>query len=243
MNMALGESYTFCIEIAGYVIEIVSNYKFSKDLFSGFLTDKKSDFRIELGNRGSIIKNIIYRNGQMIGQTGTLDFTEMHRIVSESLIEYRCFLMHGAVIALHGNAYMFTAKSGTGKTTHINKWLANCKDAYIVDDDKPYIKIDEVPMACGAPWTGKEGKSANSIVPLKAIVILQRSEENSINSISFLDAFPYLYQQIYKPGEISKMKKTLQMLCELEEKVSFYLFRINNYKDDCFRVAYEALIV
>lgn len=64
--------------------------------------------------------------------------------------------MHGTVVDHNGQAYMFTAPSGTGKTTHAKLWLDNLPDAFIVNGDKPFIIAgDEQPKACGTPWAGK----------------------------------------------------------------------------------------
>ena len=45
------------------------------------------------------------------------------RSVSEILPSVGMFLAHGAVVAMNVFAYMFSAASGTGKTTRANLWL------------------------------------------------------------------------------------------------------------------------
>ena len=44
-------------------------------------------------------------------------------------------------------------------------------------------------IACGTPWCGKEGWNTNIMVPLRAVFLLERAEEDSIEEISLGQAF------------------------------------------------------
>ena len=186
--------------------------------------------------------------GISIGQS--LDFSGAERmlalrLITEEMLSFDTLLMHGAVVAIDNEAYMFTAKSGTGKTTHTKKWLERCKDAYVVNGDKPFVivrKAGELPLACGSPWAGKENLQTNTVVPLKAIVLLERASENHMERISFVQAFPSLFAQVFHPDSKEKMKKTLQLMQRLYPSTSYWRFQCNNFKEDCFDVAYNALV-
>ena len=174
----------------------------------------------------------------------TVEKLLVHRLVSEALLSFDILLIHGAVVALDGAAYMFTAKSGTGKTTHVQNWLENICGAYVVNGDKPFIIVREAgecPLACGSPWAGKENYQTNVMVPLKAIVLLERSDENRMERITFGQAFLFLFQQVYHPDDKVKMVKTLHLMHRLSSAVSFWRFECNNFKDDCLDVVYNAL--
>ena len=80
------------------------------------------------------------------------------------------------------------------------------------------------------------------MVPLKNIVLLERSENNYIERISFSEAFPSLLLQVNRPDDDKKMRITLHLVKLLSEDVSFWRFKCNNFKDDCFDVAYNALV-
>ena len=169
----------------------------------------------------------------------------VHRLISEELLSFDTLLMHGAVVALDGSAYMFTAQSGTGKTTHIQNWLESIGGAYVVNGDKPFIIVrqsGELPLVCSSPWAGKENLQTNAIVPLKAIVLMERAEENRMERISIAQAFPFLLQQVHRPDDEEKMRKTLRLMQRLSPAVSFWRFQCNNFKEDCFDVAYNALV-
>ena len=167
------------------------------------------------------------------------------RLITEEMLSFETLLMHGAVVAVGNEAYMFTANSGTGKTTHIQNWLDKSNNAYVVNGDKPFVIVpreNEFPMVCGSPWAGKENLQTNAIVPLKAIVLLERASENHIDRISFVQAFPFLLQQVYHPSSKEKMSKTLQLMQRLYPTTSYWRFQCNNFKEDCFEVAYSALV-
>jgi serine kinase of HPr protein (carbohydrate metabolism regulator) len=57
---------------------------------------------------------------------------------------YDTFLFHGSAIAVDGVGYLFTAKSGTGKSTHARLWreLLGAR-AVMVNDDKPLLRVTE----------------------------------------------------------------------------------------------------
>lgn len=101
---------------------------------------------------------------------------------------------------------------------------------------------DKEAFACGTPWCGKEQMETNCMVPLKAIVLMERGDDNSIREISFGDAFAFLLQQTYQPDEPEAMRKTLKLFAQLKDRVKFYRFVFNNMKEDCFNVAYNALM-
>ncbi|MDD7517902.1 hypothetical protein [Ruminococcus flavefaciens] len=44
-------------------------------------------------------------------------FTEKYKMP-----DYDTVLFHGSVIAVDGHGFLFTAKSGTGKSTHTRLW-------------------------------------------------------------------------------------------------------------------------
>ena len=172
----------------------------------------------------------------------SIESAVLHRKIANAMVAYSTFLIHGAVVATAGNAYMLTAPSGTGKSTRTKLWLEEYSDSIIVNDDKPFIKIsDDTVLACGTPWCGKEGWNTNTMVPLRAIFLLERAEEgeeNSIEEVSLGKAFPFLLQQTYRPSDPDLMRKTIQLLKALEGKVKFYKFR-SAPTPEAVRLAYE----
>ena len=96
------------------------------------------------------------------------------------------FLMHAAVLEYDGRAYAFTASSGTGKSTHLQLWrrtLGNAVQA--VNGDKPLLYASDAEvMACGTPWSGKEGWQRNVCVPLGGLCFISRGEKDVCRRMS-----------------------------------------------------------
>ena len=78
--------------------------------------------------------------------------------LADELPDRNRFLMHGAVVSWKQEGYIFTAPSGTGKTTHVRLWKEHLgPDVEIINGDKPVLEVgeDEI-IAYGTPWAGKE---------------------------------------------------------------------------------------
>ena len=233
----------FCVSLAGHTIEINALYSEVFFMCKGYICDDEPEICINICEEDILHERMETSKTEIPSSNSYLETLAVYRKISTALLDHDIFLMHGAVVASGKNAFMFTAQSGTGKTTHVLKWLDQLDDAYMVNGDKPLIRTDlnEI-MACGTPWCGKEKMGSNRMVPLKAIVIMERSEENQIHEISFGEAFAFLLQQTYQPEGIENMKKTLQLLSRMKGKVRLYKFFFNNMKKDAFDVSYNALI-
>lgn len=236
--------YGITVGIAERCVEICAIFPQSLTRCIPYRVERTADFCIQTSfreidaERGVLIaKKLIDKPSDALIESAIL-----LRKLADGMIDYDAFLMHGAVVAVNGNAYMFAAKSGVGKTTHIYKWLENVPNAYVVNGDKPLIISDGEPRVCGTPWCGKERMGCNEIVPLKAIVIMDRSDDNHIEQISFTEAFPRLLEQTHRPKDADKMRKTVRLLAGLATSVKFYRFNVNNFKEDAFKTSYKMLI-
>ena len=228
--------YRFVIRVANKNIGMEAIYGRMRMYSEPYLTDAPADFVVQSSQEEILKDGAAYRKVNPWGRVykGEIESILLLRKIADRLIDSDTLLMHGA-------AYLFTAPSGTGKTTHIRKWLENLPDAYVVNGDKPLVIVGETPMACGTPWCGKERMGTNAVVPLKGIVMMKRSEENTIRPMSFIEAFPRLMEQTHRPENTEKMRKTVQLLSRLGKQVKLWQFDFNNFKDDAFEVAYRAL--
>ena len=157
-----------------------------------------------------------------------LETLAVYRKIAERMPLYDIMLLHGSCIAVDERAYLFTARSGTGKSTHAMLWREMLGErAVMVNDDKPLIRVNEdgTAVAYGTPWDGKHHLSSNIAVPLRAICILERSEENRITEIPKHEALPILFQQAYRPMDAEAMQRTIMMIDRLA--VNFYRLSCN----------------
>ncbi|MGN1138154.1 MAG: hypothetical protein ACI4RM_01815 [Ruminococcus sp.] len=169
--------------------------------------------------------------------------TAVYRKYIYIMIErYDAFFFHCSSIAVDNKAIMFTAKSGTGKSTHRNLWIKNLGDRVtIINDDKPIIrKIDGKFYVYGTPWQGKESLGSNIRVPAFALCFLSRSETNSIGPIDTVSVVAKMMNQIVRPKDPKLMANALDLLDEFLEQVTCYDLRVN-MDDEAAVVAYNGI--
>ena len=172
-----------------------------------------------------------------------LEILSVYRKLAVEMIRRNTILFHGSAIAVDGQAVLFTAKSGTGKSTHTALWRERFGDrAVMVNDDKPLLRIkDDGVMVCGTPWNGKHRISTNCIVPLKAICILERGEENEICPVSPKEALPMVLQQTHRPNAQELLAQYMKMVNLLVGKVPCYRLKCN-MDPEAAKVAYEGML-
>lgn len=151
------------------------------------------------------------------------------KIAKEMLLEHDILLFHGSAIAVDNEAVLFTAKSGTGKSTHTRLWREMLGErCYMVNDDKPLLRVgEELTEVCGTPWNGKHRLGKNCIVPLKAICILERGEANEITRLTPKEALPMLLQQSYRADNPKTMLQLLKVIDKMAKNVAFYRLKCN----------------
>lgn len=153
------------------------------------------------------------------------------KIISNKLIDcYNGFLFHCSSLLYEGGGYAFTAKSGTGKSTHARLLSELLKDKIsYINDDKPfvrYFKNDEVFKIYGNPWNGKHNLGTNISAPLKGVVILTRGEKDEVRREKDLfRVLSCLGNQILYPENEDQAGKFLELVNILFEKVPFYLLK------------------
>ena len=140
--------------------------------------------------------------------------------------KYNGVLFHGSSIAYNGNAFVFTAKSGVGKSTHTSnlKALLGDKITYI-NDDKPiirYFESEDCFYVYGSPWNGKHFLSNNVKIPLKAIIKVNRGKKNEVSKISSLSALNFLVEQSYSNDDEKMQIKRFDIISKMLSKVEFY---------------------
>lgn len=216
----------FLMEVAGYTAQVTSLFESTRDYCRKYLTDRAPDFTLTVSRDDLVFEQEALRQealeeGIRVRVFGDpfLERTTIQRKYAEFLFEQDVLMTHGSTVAVDGKAYLFTAKCGTGKSTHTRLWRQMFGDrAQMVNDDKPFLKWTENGiLACGSPWSGKHGLDTNITVPLQGICILDRGAENRIARIAPGEALPMLLHQSYCPLEAGKrfrFEKLVEMLAE-----------------------------
>lgn len=171
-----------------------------------------------------------------------LETLAVYRKIADILLACDTLLFHGSVVAVDGEGYLFTAKSGTGKSTHTRLWREYFGErAIMINDDKPLLHItDSSVTAYGTPWNGKHRLSTNISVSLKGICILTRDTTNHIEQIESHSAYPLIVQQTNRSLNIEGLQKTLTLIDRMLMALPQYRLGCN-MDIEAAKVAYEGM--
>jgi len=228
-------------KLAGHVLEIKSLYCRIHKQCKDYKCTEIPEFCISI-NEEDIHQESVKSEKTGNYQEDYLETLAVYRKVVEYLLEFNIVLFHGSVVAVDGMAYLFTARSGTGKSTHTGLWKRMFGErAVIINDDKPLLELTETGvLVYGTPWDGKHHLSTNMSVPLKAICMLQRGSENQIQLVERKKYYPFLLQQIYRPANGELLKKTLILLESVISKVKIYELFCNQELEAAW-ISYEGM--
>ena len=234
----------FVIEIAGLATYVQPMFFSTREYCRHYLTERKPEFFVEVTGE------------DLIRQQATLDqeadeeglrrrkFTEpflertvIQEKIAGELLKRGTLLLHGSTVAVDGQAYLFTAPCGTGKSTHTRLWRELFGDrAVMVNDDKVFLQLrQEGVWAYGSPWMGKHGIGTNISVPLKGICFLQRGTENRVQKATPEKWLPELIRQCFLPE-----KRYSSLVLQLSQRVP--LWEMSCTKDtQAAAIAYAAM--
>lgn len=117
--------------------------------------------------------------------------------IDRALIEDGFFVLHSSYIEVDGNAILFTAPSGGGKSTQAELWK-KYKGARIINGDKSIIgKKNNEWYVYGIPFSGSSEYCLNESYPLKAVVVLAKGLDNELVEIGMRGFQSLLSQSIF----------------------------------------------
>ena len=221
----------FMMEVAGSVFAVQPLFESTRAYCANYLTDREPEFSVAV-DRADLVQEQrlldIEADEEGLKRRKFSDmFLErsvIQRRVAETLIGKDTLMLHGSTVAVDGQAYLFTAPCGTGKSTHTRLWREVFGDrAVMVNDDKPFLRItSDGVLACGSPWTGKHGLGSNVSFPMKGICILSRGSENRIRLLAPEDAADFLRSQCFVPEDSEQAGRALELLDRLIRMVSLW---------------------
>ena len=239
----------FRIQLAGIPLELRCRYPYTRRMCTDYLTQDEPRAVIEVTEEDIAYEREKSRREAIYEGLIPVDFPDdylesvaAYRKIALEMTAHQAAVFHGAVIAVDGEAYAFTAASGTGKTTHMKLWLKRFGSrALVVNGDKPILRLEgEQVYACGTPWSGKENLNTNVMLPLKAVCVLERDSANHIERIRMSDALAILMQQIYRPEQADALRRTMQLVRELGNRVALYRLGCN-MDEEAAAVAYAGM--
>lgn len=219
------------MKIAGHTARITALFESTPLYFGAYLTEDAPEFFVSVTQEAlAFEQRDLLEEALREGfrpRTFTDPFLEraaIGRQFAEFLLGHGTLWLHGSALALDGCGYLFTARSGTGKSTHTRLWRQVFGErAVIVNDDKPFVTLTEGgALLHGSPWSGKHGLDTNITVPLKGICLLERGSQNHIAPTEAEALLPLLRKQAYEPLTPEKAAVSQALLQDLSQNVPLW---------------------
>ena len=239
----------FTMQIAGLVTCVRPLFVSTREYCRPYLTEKPAAFFVsvseaDLAYEQEMAEKEAVEEGLRIRKfTGPfLERATIQRKIARELLNQDTVLLHGSTVGVDGEAYLFAAPCGTGKSTHTRLWRELFGPrAVMVNDDKSFLQLcDSGVYAYGSPWCGKHGLGTNICLPLKGICFLRRGEENMIAPGKPEACLAELRHQCFLPEDPCGREKALALVDILSRRVP--LWEMGCTKDpEAALVSYKAM--
>ena len=215
-------------KIADLIVEMNPKYEESVKLAEPFLYEGSRDADFKLNVSDEYLSDLMSRAAE--GENIELiENFALSGVFNRKAINYGTMLIHSSALIYNGGAYLFSADSGVGKSTHTRLWLkAFGEKVHIMNDDKPVVKLlDDQAVAYGTPFDGGSGIALNESYPLKAVIFIERGEDNSVRIPETKEIIQKLY---FQTAHMVGAKTADNMLKNFEKLLSltkFYVLTCN----------------
>ena len=216
----------FRIKIVNRVLEINAFNETTKRYCGRFLSEEEPQYFITMTEEDLKNESTNSSNGQVYVSE---EISALYRKIADMFVEEDILVFHGSSFVVNGSGFIVTARSGVGKSTHVNLLKQLLGDELIyINDDKPLLEVKDDVTIFSNPWNGKERRGNNTFAPLKAILFLGRSEEpNYRKVINKQEIYIKLMSQSYLPREKDKREKALKIVDAILKKTNFYEINVN----------------
>ena len=172
---------------------------------------------------------------------GSLEYLLFGALFYDKLLDYDGMMLHASAVSVENRAYLFSANSGVGKSTHTTFWTQLIRGARIINDDKPALRfIDGDIYVYGTPFSGKHDISINGRFLLGGICFLERGKENIIKDISPKDSIPLILPQTASMHSAERISKKLEVIDRLLTNSRLYKMQCTN-DISAAKVSYEKM--
>ena len=159
------------------------------------------------------------------------------------LLRHGGMMLHASAVVVEDRAYLFSAPSGTGKSTHTRLWQQIFGEkAQVINDDKPALRcIDGTWYAYGTPWCGKDGINVNRRVKLAGICFLKQAPHNRIRRLTSQEAVQKIIWQTMRRFKLTEnLDRMLTQVDNLVRRIPVYELE-NLPEPEAARLSYEAM--
>ena len=215
-------------KIADLIVEMNPKYNNTIELAKPFVYDAEREADFELKASDEYLDQLMTRAAEGVTVEQIENFA-LSGDFNRKAINYGTMLIHSSALIYDGGAYLFSGDSGVGKSTHTKLCLkAFGEKVHIMNDDKPVIRLyDDHAVAFGTPFDGGSGIALNESYPLKAIIFVERGEENSVRMPESKEIIQKLYFQTARMVNRETAEKMLLNFEKLLTLSKFYVLTCN----------------
>ena len=235
---------TFKFKIADTCVRCEVNYRHTYDICLEHLSEEPEQMSVSISMEE--IEAEKARCGNDARSSNSMSYFEtlvLYRKICTQLALRKTILIHGSTLETDGEAYLFCAPSGTGKSTHARLWREVLGDRVVmINDDKPLVRIaeDGTPVIYGTPWNGKHHLGANISAPLKHICFIERGEKNVLEPMDASEILPRLVKCTFRPAGAAETVAVLGTLDKIAACVKVWKLKCN-MDPEAAKTAYEGM--
>lgn len=143
----------------------------------------------------------------------------LYLMMERMILPFDRLILHASAVIYGGKAYLFSAHSGGGKSTHAALWVKHY-GATLLNGDKVILERGEMGwIAHGSPIAGSSGVYCNKSAPIAAIIMLEKAPNNEITQISGRNALLQLYSEAVKSNwDENFNQRVLELIFSLLEQ-------------------------
>ena len=207
------------VEIGGRIFLYTFHFPYTAGYFSRFKTPHKEGARGIMVPRGQLEQ--IFSGNEEFRTMEQAEFWCLLEETARTLLAYDCCIFHAAAFIWREKAWLFTAPSGTGKSTQYRNWKKHYgNEVTILNGDKPVLSLqkDGSILVCPSPWRGKERYGSFHTAPLGGVVYLEQGKENRIFYLQPSESVPKLFSAFWgqpeDEGQILKMSRITEAMVQ-----------------------------
>ena len=180
------------LEMAGLRIRIENEYDDVRQLCRDYLVPGQGKPDLSVRVMPDELQEQLDKLPGCFPGKGYAESVLIYEKISNALPAFNAFVLHASAVMVRGEAYVFAAGCGTGKSTHTGYWREILGDRMtVINGDKPICRFSEDGqlMVFGTPWNGKENWGTNISAPMRALCLLERGKENAVFPVEASKAF------------------------------------------------------
>lgn len=118
-------------------------------------------------------------------------------MLEKLLLKRDAVVLHSASVIWKNQAILFTAPSGTGKSTQADLWK-RCEVGVVgLNGDRNILYREQgIWFACGLPWHGSSSDCMSREVKIRAIVVVRQAQKECVTEQSFFSKMMTIYSEL-----------------------------------------------